>query len=339
MTVKRLEEFMLLEEAHVGDRRILRRSTKPTRPDFSVNIDTNIEHQPLHEGESPSITIDRAVAVYKKHVVLSNVDLEVEPEKLTIIVGPVGAGKSCLLHLILGELTIIKGSVCTKGVISYASQEAWLFVGSVRLNILFGRPFIKERYQKVVEVCALLPDFALLPYGDRTIIGERGVSLSGGQRARVNLARAVYKEADIYMLDDPLSAVDVHVAQQLFMNCVCGFLGGKVVVLVTHQLQFVKNAKQIVVLHDGVIEACGTYESLNGSEFLGITLEEDVIEERTSEKPKVETILKRLSLSAGRSITTTDREGSVSFVLLLYSYIFIVITIIIFDTERAFTSS
>ncbi|KAF4522899.1 hypothetical protein B566_EDAN012057 [Ephemera danica] len=137
----------------------------------------------------------------------------------------------------LVALSLSSGTIHVSGSLSYAAQEPWLFAGSLRQNITFGQNWNAARYREVIRVCALETDLAQLPYGDRTIVGERGVSLSGGQRARVSLARAVYKEADIYLLDDPLSAVDAHVGRHLFDDCIKGFLKHKAVVLVTHQLQ------------------------------------------------------------------------------------------------------
>lgn len=153
--------------------------------------------------------------------------------------------------MILQELPLIEGTLRVTGEISYASQEPWLFAGTVRQNILFGLPMDKQRYRTVVQKCALERDFTLLPYGDKTIVGDRGVSLSGGQRARINLARAVYKQADIYLLDDPLSAVDTHVGQELFKQCITGFLRHKIVILVTHQIQYLQEVNNILYLDDG----------------------------------------------------------------------------------------
>jgi ATP-binding cassette, subfamily C (CFTR/MRP), member 4 len=130
---------------------------------------------------------------------------------------------------------------------AYASQEPWIFSGTVRQNILCGREYDAKRYRKVVKVCALEKDFSLLPASDKTTVGERGVSLSGGQKARVNLARSLY-DADIYLLDDPLSAVDTHVGRHLFNQSIVGFLGNKIRVLVTHQLQYLKDVDKIIIL-------------------------------------------------------------------------------------------
>lgn len=123
------------------------------------------------------------------------------------------------------------------------------------------------RYKTVLKVCSLNRDISMLPYGDFTIVGDRGVSLSGGQRARINLARAVYKDADIYLLDDPLSAVDTHVGKTLFDQCILGFLNEKVVILATHQLQFVSKASQVVLLEDGQMLMKGTFDELKDSGF------------------------------------------------------------------------
>ena len=138
---------------------------------------------------------------------LQDINLEVEKGKLYLLIGTVGSGKSSFLQTILGEVSFLRGNIKVKGDITYAAQESWVFGSSVRQNIIFGGKFDEQRYQKVVEACALLQDFKQFPQGDKTIIGDRGSSLSGGQKARINLARAIYRESDIYLLDDPLSAV------------------------------------------------------------------------------------------------------------------------------------
>lgn len=134
------------------------------------------------------------------------------------------------------------------GTISYASQEPWVFAATIRQNILFGAKYDKQRYQDVVKVCALEKDFEQFPNGDLSIVGDRGASLSGGQKARINLARAVYRDTDIYLLDDPLSAVDIHVSKHLYEQCICGYLKNKTRILVTHQVHYLKNADSIIIL-------------------------------------------------------------------------------------------
>lgn len=181
---------------------------------------------------------------------LRDINFKVPAGKLCALIGPVGAGKSSVLQLLLGELPTESGKIKLGGKISYSSQEPWLFGSSVRGNILFGQDYDKRLYNKVVNVCALEKDFQQFPHGDQTLVGERGVSLSGGQRARINLARAVYRDADIYLLDDPLSAVDTHVGKHLFEECIIGYLGSKTRILVTHQLQYLKRADLIVVFNN-----------------------------------------------------------------------------------------
>ena len=176
--------------------------------------------------------------------------VEIREGELCAVIGPVGGGKSSLLHLCLGELNPDCGSLKVKGRISYASQEPWLFSSTVRQNITFGQLFDNNVYRNIVRVCALEKDFAEFTDGDATLVGERGVSLSGGQRARINLARAVYRDADVYLLDDPLSAVDTHVAKHLFNECINGYLKKKTRILVTHQLHFLKKADHIIVLNE-----------------------------------------------------------------------------------------
>ncbi|KFB46275.1 AGAP004603-PA-like protein [Anopheles sinensis] len=225
---------------------------------------------------SPSAATEKAPgggdapSVENSNVGIESVSISMEPGKLCVLVGPVGCGKSTLLQVLLGELELDEGSVEIRGTVSYASQEPWLYEGSVRNNILFTEEYNERRYLQVVRVCALEKDFELLPHGDQTIVGERGISLSGGQKARVNLARAVYRKADIYLLDDPLSAVDTHVGKHIYEMCIREFLANRVCVLVTHQLQYLKDVQQIVLMNGGRVEAVGSYRELKKSNIESI---------------------------------------------------------------------
>ncbi|CAH1643464.1 unnamed protein product [Spodoptera littoralis] len=202
-------------------------------------------------------------------VTLNQLNITVPKGKLCAIIGSVGSGKSSVLQLLLNELRSTNGKIYLSGPVSYASQEPWLFVATVRQNILFGLPYNSKKYKEVVRVCALQKDFQQFPHGDQTLVGERGASLSGGQRARINLARAVYRQADVYLLDDPLSAVDAHVGRQLFDECISGYLRHSTRVLVTHQLHYLKAADYIVIMNNGSVEAKGTYDELinTGKDF------------------------------------------------------------------------
>lgn len=216
--------------------------------------------------KNPGLTIRKACVKWtndQPENTLIDIDLDAHEKELIAIVGPVGSGKTTLFNVILKELPLTNGSMQINGSISYASQEPWLFIGSIRQNIIFGEKFDLSKYFEVIKVCALERDFALLPFGDKTIAGERGVTLSGGQKARINLARAVYKEADIYLLDDPLSAVDAQVGRQIFQECIKGYLKNKVVVLITHQLQYLHDVERIYLLENGRMQASGTYEELS----------------------------------------------------------------------------
>jgi len=156
---------------------------------------------------------------------LRNINLTIPANSFVAIIGPVGSGKSSFLQAILQELPLTSGSIESRGKINYVSQQPWIFPSSVMQNILFGQAMNKSRYDEVIKVCQIESDMALLPYGDHTIVGERGINLSGGQRARINLARAIYQQdADIYLLDDPLSAVDSHVGRRIIDECICGYL-------------------------------------------------------------------------------------------------------------------
>eukprot|EP01038_Epipyxis_sp_PR26KG_P012636 gene12636-16943_t len=194
---------------------------------------------------------------------LSRISLYASPFSLTSIVGTVGSGKSSLLSTLLGNTRLFSGVVATRGSIAYTNQVSFIQNSSVRDNILFGQHYDEERYQRTLFECSLLSDLEVLPAGDATEIGERGINLSGGQKARVALARAVYSNADIYLLDDPLSAVDAHVAQHIFENCILNLKErGKCVVLVTNALQFLQSSTQIIVMNNGRISEYGTYVEL-----------------------------------------------------------------------------
>lgn len=196
---------------------------------------------------------------------LRNINMNIQGTHLVAVIGPVGSGKSSLLNLLLKELPISEGTMKIDGEISFSCQEPWLFSGSVRQNILFGSHYDEHRYKDVIRVCALESDFALFPYGDRTLVGEKGKALSGGQKARINLARCIYKEADIYLLDDPLSAVDTNVGKQLYEELITKYLHDKIRILITHQLQYLTNANEIIILDDGEIVGNGNYGELQNS--------------------------------------------------------------------------
>ena len=162
----------------------------------------------------------------------------------------------------LGNLDKLAGTVELNGSVAYVAQEAWIQNTTLKNNVLFGKDFDERRYQRAVTVCELQADIAMLPAGDQTEIGEKGINLSGGQKQRVSMARAVYADADVYLLDDPLSAVDAHVGKSIFENCIVGALRGKTRILVTHQLQYLSKVDLVVVIKDHTFAEIGTYEEL-----------------------------------------------------------------------------
>ncbi|KAM9802672.1 ATP-binding cassette sub-family C member 4-like isoform 2-T2 [Syngnathus typhle] len=241
---------------------------------------------PAEEKKDCMMKIQDLVCYWDKQEAptLQNVSFTIRPDQLLAVIGPVGSGKSSLLSAILGEMSEQSGAVKIRGDVTYTSQQPWILPGTVRSNILFGKELNRFKYDRVLRACALKRDMELLPGGDLASVGDRGANLSGGQKARVSLARAVYRDADIYLLDDPLSAVDAEVGKHIFEECICGLLRDKPRVLVTHQLQYLKAAHEIVVLKEGQMVAKGSYRELqnSGLDFTSLLKEEDIQEERPS---------------------------------------------------------
>ncbi|KAM7344070.1 putative multidrug resistance-associated protein lethal(2)03659 isoform 2-T2 [Cochliomyia hominivorax] len=311
VSFKRLQTFMELEETTLVAKK---KMTNPAQTLPTAIVSENgkpVSLAPLERKTDSSIDIVNFKAkwdVKSAEYSLNDISLHIKPRTLVAVVGPVGAGKSSLIQAILGELPPFSGSLKVNGVVSYASQEPWLFTGTVRQNILFGLPMDKKRYQMTVLKCALQKDFELLPYGDRTIVGERGASLSGGQKARINLARAVYRQADIYLLDDPLSAVDTHVGHHLFDECLKDYLKDYIVILVTHQLQFLEKADVIVVMDKGRISTVGTYESMmkSGLDFVKLLAKPEEEEEQSNFEKATHSFIRSRKISDGSTASNGE---------------------------------
>lgn len=195
---------------------------------ISTNVTQNLRRKSVKIQSTQKGIFMRSATAYwneQNNSGIISVDLEIEKSSfLVAVIGAVGSGKTSLLQVILKELPLSNGDIDVTGSVSYAAQQAWIFEGSVKNNIIFTEEYDEKRYKNVLHVCALERDLELFPHGDETIVGDRGISLSGGQKARINLARAVYKNADIYLLDDPLSSVDTHVANHIFEKCIKDFL-------------------------------------------------------------------------------------------------------------------
>ncbi|NXN34140.1 MRP3 protein, partial [Nycticryphes semicollaris] len=236
---------------------------------------------------------------------LKDINLLVPSGALVAVVGHVGCGKSSLVSALLGEMEKLEGEVAVKGSVAYVPQQAWIQNATLKDNILFGQAPNEQKYQNVLEACALKTDLEVLPGGDQTEIGEKGINLSGGQRQRVSLARAVYSSSDIYLLDDPLSAVDSHVAKHIFDKVIGpdGVLKGKTRILVTHGISFLPQVDHIVVLVDGKISEMGSYQDLLKqnkafAEFLrNYALDEDIEEDEPTMLEEEEVLLAEDTLS------------------------------------------
>nr|XP_037285358.1 multidrug resistance-associated protein 1-like isoform X2 [Rhipicephalus microplus] len=225
-------------------------------------------------GTSPeqghSVTLKNATLSWSREEapVLKDLTLSVKTGSLVAVVGSVGSGKSSLLSAILGTLEKVSGTIDVEGRLAYVPQQSWIQNATVKGNVVFMNRLDEDRYREVIESCALLPDLEILPGGENTEIGEKGINLSGGQKLRLSLARAVYHDADVYLLDDPFSAVDVHVAAHLFEHVVgpTGILKSKTRILVTHSVTYLPQVDWIVLLNHGVVQEQGTYADLVGRE-------------------------------------------------------------------------
>lgn len=315
VATKRLQEFLLREE--LDESSVLRFNNLPKDPlepvvlikeaDFSwyspaVDIPVASEHQGLLSGQD-----DNSSA--REETTLQSINLQVRNGTLTAIVGRVGQGKSSLFSALLGEMYKLQGKVQISGRLAYVPQQAWIINASLRDNILFGNTYDESRYNAVVTACGLTPDIAILPAGDMTEIGERGINLSGGQKQRVSLARAAYDDADIYLLDDPLSAVDAHVDQHLWEHLIgpTGLLKDKARVLATHGMNHLKEADHIVVLKGGAIAEQGHYSDLmQRREIFYQLIKEYAVTHRDEFKERFQ---RSASVSSAKGHKTDDTEG------------------------------
>ena len=238
---------------------------------------------------------------------LTGINLKIPQGSLMAVVGQVGAGKSSLLSALLGEMETKKGSVNLNGTTSYVPQQAWIQNATVQYNITFGKEFDRQLYNKVLDSCALKPDLKMLPGGDQTEIGEKGINLSGGQKQRISMARAVYNDGQIYLLDDPLSAVDSHVGAHIFEKVIGheGLLQGKTRILVTHSAKYLPKCDLIVLLKEGKISEIGTYKELleaqgELADFLIQYLTEEEENEDGMEESDLESLKHELEQAIGK---------------------------------------
>ncbi|KAM9346446.1 multidrug resistance-associated protein 1 [Symphorus nematophorus] len=225
----------------------------------------SVEHKAVASSPNSISVVDGVFSWSRNESpTLKNLNVCIPEGSLVAVVGHVGSGKSSLLSALLGEMDKLEGTVAVKGWVAYVPQQAWIQNSTLKNNIIFGQEKRESWYQSVVEACALQPDLEILPAGDETEIGEKGVNLSGGQKQRVSLARAVYCDRAVYLLDDPLSAVDAHVGKHIFDQVIGpqGLLKDKTRVLVTHGLGYLPQADLILVMVEGEITEMGSYQQL-----------------------------------------------------------------------------
>ena len=203
---------------------------------------------------------------------LKGINFKIKKGEHIGIIGEVGAGKTCLLNAIINNLAVLnkkesEGNIQLSGKVSFVSQNSWILNDTIEQNILFFKPMDREKYNKVISICQLTPDLLIFPQGDQTEIGEKGVNLSGGQKARMAIARAVYNDSDIYVFDDPLSALDAYVGMNLFNEVFNDYLKDKTIIISTHALQYVSNFDRIFYIHQGEIKFSGEPKEIENQQF------------------------------------------------------------------------
>ncbi|KAJ2722097.1 hypothetical protein GGI07_003539 [Coemansia sp. Benny D115] len=239
-------------------------ASMPTTSDLNVKSKEGLpsNHAKLHDYRFPTNLQATSIDGKANAFALAGLNIEIPYGCLVAVVGSVGSGKSSFVNALIGEMKCVLGEVCLGGSICYASQVPWIMSSTIRENITFGLPFDEEKYEDVIEACALDIDFQALPAGDLTEIGERGVTLSGGQKQRVSIARAAYADSDILLLDDCLSAVDPQVSRTIFRHCIKGFLASKTRILVTNDLELLPAFDFVIALDHGRIIEHGSFSSL-----------------------------------------------------------------------------
>ncbi|CAF0703154.1 unnamed protein product [Brachionus calyciflorus] len=253
VSIKRMQDFLLSKEIHKNNE-----LTPVQNPYIKIH---NLNARWPHEVRS---------------LTLKNINFEAYQGDLIAVIGAVGAGKSSLISALMDELQKVSGEIDIQGSLFYVPQEPWIFTASLKQNILFGKPYDKKKFDQIIKVCCLDEDLKSLSNGENTLIGEKGINLSGGQRARVSVARALYSDAQIYLFDDPLSAVDFNVARKLYEECINKYLKSKIRILVTHQVHHLaSNVSEILYLVDGEIKFRGNFTDLIAS---GVNME--MIEEQ-----------------------------------------------------------
>ncbi|KAK8793382.1 hypothetical protein WA158_004741 [Blastocystis sp. Blastoise] len=260
VSLKRINNFLSLDE--VDNNIVLHDLLSTSQVEYIDEFGNKQIVDHYNSNEDAIVIQDGSFAWGDGDNVLKDINLKVKKGSLVAVVGRVGSGKTSFVSALIGEMTKNSGCCIVNGSVSFASQQAWMVNDTVRGNILFGKEFEEERYKRALHVCCMEDDLKVLKGGEMCEIGERGINLSGGQKARIGLARCVYSNTDIVIMDDPIAAVDAHVGKYLFNKCIKTELNGKTRILVTNALQYLPKCDYIVLLGDNTIEAQGTWEEL-----------------------------------------------------------------------------
>ena len=330
VTISRLESLLTNEDPHgsskglplcsamCGEEKLVRNEFEQQSPASVTKCDTTGER-----FERPHIQMRKVsshIQTKKDSNMLrlfNEISLQCNESDLIAITGPAGSGKSSVLEAIIGEVPVTNGQISVTGKIAYLPQNPWLFSGTVQENIVFGNHFDEQKYQAAIEACALIDDFKQLPLGDMTQVGESGVALSGGQKARVSLARTVYSDADIFLLDSPLKAVDAKVGKFIYQKCICGLLSTRPRIHVTHDKKYLRNASVVLKMENGLIVSRdkSLYEEENKA------VQSDVKEPLTGEEnaePEVDsnkhTVANNVPSSGGVGLSTSNEDRQTGFV-------------------------
>ena len=294
----------------------LKKNIKPQKIYKSIELseinkeEKKSENKPLFEKD---IIKDKnyVAATPSEQLILKDINLEVKKGEFICIIGEIGSGKSSLIHAILNNmicLTPRSSKIIINGKLSYVSQESWIQNTTIKNNILFNSEYSIEKYEKILELCELKHDLNILEGGDLTEIGEKGVNLSGGQKTRIALARAMYSDGDIFILDDPISSLDANTGKNIMMNCIIDYLKNKTRVLVTHALQYTKYSDRIIYMKNGEIKWEGVYSELIKQQFYETILNQVKNELHENERETKIKIVNTHSDSDTKSISSSDNR-------------------------------
>ncbi|XP_021569956.1 cystic fibrosis transmembrane conductance regulator [Carlito syrichta] len=246
--------------------------------------------------------------------VLREINFKIERGQLLTVAGSTGAGKTSLLMMIMGELEPLEGKIKHSGRISFCPQFSWIMPGTIKENIIFGVSYDEYRYRSVIKACRLEEDISKFAEKDNTVLGEGGITLSGGQRARISLARAVYKDADLYLLDSPFGHLDVLTEKEIFESCICKLMANKTRILVTSKMEHLKKADKILILHEGISYFYGTFSELQNlrPDFSSKLMGYDYFDQYSAERRNsiLTETLRHFSLEGDSAVSWNERKKS-----------------------------